>query len=477
MNLDKEFDVLIIGAGLSGLMTACVCAKEGLDVLVLESSNEKDYLCNSRLTGGIFHLAFHGVYEDEAVIYEAAMKVTNGFADQDLLKVIVKDAKRSIDILRSLGIPFIRNGGELWQGRVLAPPVLPKLDRQWKGRAGDIMLRTLEVRLSEFNGSILRGHRVDKILMKDGNYVGLSGAMNGSTNNAESWCIYSKTVVIADGGFQANLNDLKKYISPYPINIVQRNAKTGVGDGIRIAKEIGASLVGLDKFYGHVLSRDALHNEQLWPYPWVDELSRSCIVLNSQGERFVDEGFGGVHIANALAKLSDPASAIVVFDHESWLGPARQRALSTNPFLVKAGATVWSALNFDELSNLAGVPAVSLSRSIAEYNEAIESDNLHLLIPSRTTQRYPALKIQKPPFYAIPVSPGITYTMGGIKIDSYSRVLDEHDKVISGVYAVGSTTGGLEGGEMSGYIGGLCKAAVTGLRAGEHIINKLQVEN
>jgi fumarate reductase flavoprotein subunit len=87
------------------------------------------------------------------------------------------------------------------------------------------------------------------------------------------------------------------------------------------------------------------------------------------------------------------------------------------------------------------------------------------------------LKIQKPPFYAIPVSPGITYTMGGIKIDSYSRVLDEHDKVISGVYAVGSTTGGLEGGEMSGYIGGLCKAAVTGLRAGEHIINKLQVEN
>jgi fumarate reductase flavoprotein subunit len=477
MNLVKEFDVLIIGAGLSGLMTACICAKEGLDVLVLESSFEKDYLCNSRLTGGIFHLAFHGLYEDETAIYETAMKVTDGFADQALLNVIVEDAKRAVDILQSLGIPFIRNGGELWQGRVLAPPVLPKLDRQWKGRAGDIMLRTLEVRLTEFNGSILRGHRVDKILMKDGNYVGLSGEINRSNTNSKSWCIYSKSVVIADGGFQANLHDLRKYISPYPQNMVQRNAKTGVGDGIRIAKKIGASLIGLDKFYGHVLSRDALHNDQLWPYPWVDELSRSCIVLNPQGERFVDEGFGGVHIANALAKLSDPASAIVVFDHEAWLGPARQRALSTNPFLVKAGGTVWSALNLEELALLAGVPAVSLARSITLYNAAIDSENLHLLIPSRSNQRYPALKIQKPPFYAIPVSPGITYTMGGIKIDSFSRVLDDHDKVISGVYAVGSTTGGLEGGEMSGYIGGLCKAAVTGLRAGEHIINNLKVEN
>ncbi len=68
---------------------------------------------------------------------------------------------------------------------------------------------------------------------------------------------------------------------------------------------------------------------------------------------------------------------------------------------------------------------------------------------------------------------GITYTLNGIAIDACSRVLDRDGGPIQGLYAAGSTTGGLEGGERVGYLGGLCKAAVTGLRAGEHIAGAL----
>jgi fumarate reductase flavoprotein subunit len=72
------------------------------------------------------------------------------------------------------------------------------------------------------------------------------------------------------------------------------------------------------------------------------------------------------------------------------------------------------------------------------------------------------------PFLAIPLCAGITYTMGGIRIDGDARVLREDGVAIPGLYAAGSTTGGIEGGPRIGYIGGLAKAAVFGLRAAEH---------
>jgi fumarate reductase flavoprotein subunit len=70
---------------------------------------------------------------------------------------------------------------------------------------------------------------------------------------------------------------------------------------------------------------------------------------------------------------------------------------------------------------------------------------------------------------AIPICPGITYTMGGIAINGHGRVLRPDGSVITGLYAAGSTTGGLEGGGRVGYVGGLVKAGVMGLRAGEHV--------
>ena len=68
----------------------------------------------------------------------------------------------------------------------------------------------------------------------------------------------------------------------------------------------------------------------------------------------------------------------------------------------------------------------------------------------------------------MPIVAGITYTMGGIRIDPHSRVLDTEGRPIAGCYAAGSCTGGLEGGPRAGYTGGLMKAGITGLRAGEH---------
>jgi fumarate reductase flavoprotein subunit len=335
-----------------------------------------------------------------------------------------------------------------------------KLDRKWQGRGPDRLLQGLERALGRHGGELRRGHRALRLRMNDGRSVGLAG---------EGFEIDAAAVVIADGGFQADLDLLRRAISPAPEKLVQRNARTGRGDGLRMAEAAGAAITGYRDFYGHVHSRDALANDALWPYPWTDELARAAIVVSADGRRFVDEGLGGVFIANRIAGLADPASATIVCDRAGWEGPGAERYTAPNPALVEAGGTVHRADTLDALAEAAGIDPGGLGREVAAYNAALGQGALDRLSPARTTSVYRAWPIVAPPFYAAPVCAGITYTLNGIAIDEWSRVLDPNGRAMPGLYAAGSTTGGLEGGERVGYVGGLCKAAVTGLRSGEHV--------
>ena len=103
----------------------------------------------------------------------------------------------------------------------------------------------------------------------------------------------------------------------------------------------------------------------------------------------------------------------------------------------------------------------------------MRTGRLQTLSPPRSVDRFKPWPIEAPPFYAIPVCAGITYTMGGIRIDADARVLRPDGSAIDGLYAAGSTTGGLEGGERAAYLGGLTKAGVQGLCAAEHIARTL----
>ncbi len=85
----------------------------------------------------------------------------------------------------------------------------------------------------------------------------------------------------------------------------------------------------------------------------------------------------------------------------------------------------------------------------------------------RTETRAKAMPIATPPFYAAPTCAGLTYTMGGIHVDAECRALKPGGYAIPGLWVAGSSTGGFEGGEGAGYMGGLTKAAVTGLTSAE----------
>lgn len=462
-------DLAVVGAGLAGQVAALCAAEQGLQVLVLEKLTEPLHVCNSRLTGGIFHVALEGLLDPPEQIAARIRRVTDDTAEPALVDAVAHGALELVRWLQLRGIRFMRSGREPWQTFTLAPPSLPQFGRRWQGRAGDVLLRTLERRLNLCGGRVLRGHRAVRLWMQAGACAGVEG----DTAQGEPFTVEAAAVVVADGGFQASQALLLEHISPQPARLKQRNAQTGCGDGLRMSRAAGADAVGLSRFYGHLLSRDALDNDMLWPFPWADDLARSSIVVGPDGRRIADEGLGGVYLANCLACLPDPASAFVVFDDAAWNGPGRLRALSANPYMVQAGGTLHSAPTLPQLAALAGLPPDALAQQIEQYNTALGAADLARLSPPRSAPKGAPLPIARAPFHALPIVPGITYTMGGIRIDGHARVLDLHGRPLPGLYAAGAATGGLEGGPRAGYVGGLVKAGVTGLRAGTHAAGRL----
>jgi fumarate reductase flavoprotein subunit len=203
-------------------------------------------------------------------------------------------------------------------------------------------------------------------------------------------------------------------------------------------------------------------------------VAASSILVTKDGKRFCDEGEGGIYQTNAIAKLDDPSGAAVIFDEAIWDGPGRQFLLPANPHLPDAGGEIIEAASLDQLAGKLGVDAGQLTATVESYNAACRQGNWAALSPPRRGDLYKAMPIVGPKFMAVRVCAGLTYTMGGIATDEFGQVLHQNGDIIAGLYAVGSTTGGLEGGPHAGYSGGLSKSLIFGLRAAEAIAASAQ---
>mgnify|MGYP001111556416 CR=1 FL=1 len=467
-NRKHACDVAVMGGGISGLVAAVRCAQGGLRVLVLERQSGERYLCNSRLSAGVWHLCASDITEAPATLESKIREATAGEADPALARVVAHDAVRVVDWLRELGIRFMK-GPYAYQRFVMAPPAVSPQGASWDGRGPDVALRMLEEKLHALGGSVLRGHRVTGLLSPQ---QGIDG-LHGLTQSSEPFEVHARDVIIADGGFQSDPELVREWIAPDPDRLLSRNSRASTGDGLRVARAAGGAASDLRGFYGHLLSKDAAHNEALSPYPYLDYLATAGVVVDAAGRRIADEGRGGVFLANRVAARSDMGEHFVVTDQRIWEECGTFRITSPNPLLARLGATVHQADTLEAAARLAGIDASALAATVAAYNQAVSEGTTAHLEPARSADRYKPWPLAFPPYHVFPVLPGITYTMGGIAIDAYARVLTGPGAPVSHLYAVGCAAGGLEGGSSHGYVGGLVKSGVTGLRAAEHILGLL----
>jgi fumarate reductase flavoprotein subunit len=458
-----HFDLLAIGGGFAGLCTAARGAELGLRTAVLEAGGEEGYLCSSRWAGGIFHVSYYDVKLSPDELLAAINRQTGGEADQELAAAVAADAGRTVDWLASQGAVFTAASPIGWHRFTLAPPRAAVAGQDWRGRGPDRLLGELRRRLHERQGRLLLGARAASLRLENGRVVGVTAHQDGQVLDIDAGA-----VVVADGGFPGNSGLFRKYIGQHPDRVLMRHAGTALGDGLKMAAEAGAALVGLDRFYGHLLSRDAMENQRLWPYPQIDAVAAAAIVVDQRGDRIIDEGRGGISIANDLARLDDPLGTTVICDAAIWETAGKTAQIPPNPQLLAGGGTLHRAETIPALAEAAGLPPENLAATVADYNDAVRFNRLSTLLPERSARSGAVPRIEMPPFFAIPICAGITNTMGGIAIDGHGRVKRPDGSAIVGLYAAGGTTGGLEGGGALGYVGGLIKACVFGLRAAEH---------
>jgi fumarate reductase flavoprotein subunit len=467
-----EFDLVSIGGGFAGLVAALRGAELGLRTAILEQGTDERYLCSSRWAGGIFHVSYHDVKLAPAELVGAIERATEGEAEPELAAAIAEDCARTVDWLAAQGARYTSASPISWHRWTLAPARAAVAGQDWQGRGPDLMITQLKKRLEEHQGRMFLGTRATALRLIDGRCAGVMARRDGA-----DFPVSARAIVIADGGFPGDPELFRHHIGPHPERVLQRHAGSATGDGLRMAQAAGAALTRLDRFYGHLMSRDAMARDGLWPYPQIDAVATAAIVVDRGGRRLLDEGQGGISITNDLARLDDPLCATVICDAPIWEKAGRAAQIPPNPQLEQGGGTLHRADTIDALAGAAGLDPGALCDTVAAYNEAVRGGHGAQLSPARSSKSGSPQPIETAPFFAIPICPGITNTMGGIAIDGHARVRrtvgSPGRSVVDGLYAAGGCTGGLEGGGALGYVGGLIKACVFGLRAAEDAARRM----
>lgn len=446
-------DVVVIGGGGAGLAAAVSAHENGAKVIVAEKMPRLGG--NTILAGSAFNAVDPGRQEKQGIedsldlhftqTYEGGDKVGN----TELIRTFVEGAYPAIEWLEGLGLEFADEvftvAGGLWsRGHKTTKPL------------GTGYISTYENYINENQDDmeILLDTEITELIVKDNKVVGVKGkGLNGeviiNANNG---------VIIASGGFGANVELRDEYNKNWPslTNYGTTNHPGATGDGLVMAEAVGANFVGLE----HI---------QLLPLgdPVTGSLSgnpnkgvTSSIYINKDGNRFVDEGARRDVMTRALMEQED-ALMWLVLDSKSYpTGDTLNNFGETIDELIEQGRA-FKGDTIEELAEKIGVDAENLTKSLDEFNRAVENGG-----PDAFGRTLFDKTIDTAPFYAGARVPTVHHTMGGIEINTSAQVLDVNGNIISGLYAAGEVTGGIHG---SNRLGGnaLAEIAVFGRIAGQ----------
>ena len=457
-------------------------------MLVLEKADEAWSGGNSAFTAGAIRLA-HGGLDDlrdlvEGVDDELAAttdldpyteddfladmrRVTLGRGDEAMARILVGDSAGVVRWLRDKGLRFRlmyeRQANEV-NGR----------RRFWGGLAvgtvdgGEGLMAQHRAAAARDGIELRHGAAVEDLLRgDDGAITGV--AVRRADGTRED--LRAGAVVLAAGGFEANPQMRAAHLGPNWDVAKVRGTPHNTGEVLRAALAHGAQA------YGHWSGCHAIQWDAGAPPTGDRELTNRysrqsypvAIVVNADGERFIDEGadFRNYTYAKYGAEVLRQPQGIAaqVFD-------ARTVQMLRTIDYEAPGATRVDADTLAELAAGLGIDAGRLERTVAEYNAAIADGDFDPTIKDgkRTEGIEPpksnwALPVEEPPFTAFPITCGITFTFGGVRVDEDARVLDVAGRPLPGLFAAGELVGGLFFHNYPGGTG-LTAGAVYGRRAG-----------
>jgi succinate dehydrogenase/fumarate reductase flavoprotein subunit len=433
---ETPYDLLVVGGGMAGLSAAAWAVRHGGSTVLVE----KGELGGSAARAGFVWTA---------PTYEALREaIPDG--DPELARALVEGFGPAIDWIRSLDVE-----------------VQPAVTVLRFGRGHQIQmpnyLHTCEVTIRDDPRSeLLVGADTESLIVEDGAVRGAVVRLaSGDTRE-----IRATHTLLATGGFGGDPDLRAELIHPQARDLPLRSNRWSRGDGLRLARganaQFGPENAG---FYGHLMAAGVqLREEDDYPALSLFQ-SEHAVLFNLQAERFVDETVGD-HLTT-LALLEQPeARGLLVSDErtrELLSIPYVEGVLPTDFFdnVYKRGARAALAHDIDELAFLPeewGYDGEAIKQALLAFNRACADGTVD---PPR---RHDAVPIDRPPFYVVEAVPAITFTFGGIRIDTSGRALGEDGSPIAGLLAAGADAGG---GYVRAYAGGLAWALVFGLRAAQ----------
>ena len=429
--------VIVAGAGMSGLAAALTAQEAGAAVLLLEASEAPGG--SAALSAG--QITTFGSYED----------IRRGIplGEPDQARIVAETYDPAVRWLAGLGVALTASPSYEFgfpRNNAMEPRVaLPHLAAIFQQRGGELWTRTRAVRLLTDDR-----HAVAGVLARQG---------------GELIEVRAAAVILASGGFQGNPELTTRYVGRWADRMPVRSNPHSVGDGLLMAQEVGAGTSrGLHAFYGHLLPAPPAIIQPPDFLPTTAYYSRYAVLVNVRGERFADESLGDEMNAQAAVR-QEQAAVFAILDADVY----EQRILAHRTGIDRiaaaraVGGRVATAPTLDDLvAEMAawGVRGEPLAQTLRAYNQAMEQDADASLPVPRAQHRQP---LRRPPFIAVALTPAITFTHGGIRIDGRCCVLDRHGDPIPGLYAAGADAGGTY---FERYGGGLAMALTLGRVAG-----------
>ena len=469
-----DADVVVVGAGGAGMTAAITAAAEGKTVVILESQSMVGG--NSvRATGGMN--AGKTVYQDENEFGESAgvektlktaaekyadnetitalaktvseqwaayqanptgyfdsvelmeldtMIGGKGINDPELVETLCANSADAIDWLDEHGITLhnVSSFGGASVKRIHRP-----VNAEGKTvSVGSYMIPLLQENCEKAGVKMMLDTTATEILT-DANGAAVGVKATGASG--ETVTVNAKAVILASGGFGANLDMVVKY-KPELKGFMTTNAPGIQGQGIEMAQAIGAATVDMDQIQIHPTveaNTAALITEGL--------RGDGAILINEEGQRFIDEV--GTRDVVSAAEIAQTGSY-------SWLvvDQAMADASSVIQGYIKKGYTV-TGTTYEELGKAMGVDAAAFAETMEKWNGYVEAKNDPDF--GRTSFANP---LNTAPYYAVKVTAGVHHTMGGLKINANTEVLNEKGEVIPGLFAAGEVTGGVHGANRLG---------------------------
>jgi tricarballylate dehydrogenase len=459
-----DYDVIVVGGGNAALCAALSARENAQRVLVLERAPEEESGGNSRFTAGLMRIVYNGVDDlrplidlseeevarsdfgtyTEEQFFDDMARVTEYRCDPDLTEVLIKNSLPTVKWMRQKGVRFTAAWGrqafningrfKFWGGLTLEAV-----------GGGPGLVESL-TQIAKKNGieHWYRARAVSLIADDDGVH-GVVVRKSGKTLQVKA-----KAVVLAAGGFQANTEWRTRYMGPGWELAKVRGTRFNTGDAIEMALAIGAAAHG-NWSGSHAVAWDRNAPEtgdlavgdgfQKHSYPW-------GVYINAEGRRFVDEGADFRNYTYAKygrVILQQPRQfAWQIFD-------AKVKAQLRDEYRIKQVTKIAGNTLEELVSRMDDTDQKSALETLKKYNAAVRTD-IAFNPNIKDGRRTEGLEVNKsnwantldtPPFEAYAVTCGITFSFGGLRINTHAQVINSDGEPIKGLYAAGELVGGI----------------------------------